>query len=139
VIRSDPFSWWTGGEVSRLTGQQQPLRLGEPDGVVAAGPDFMESVFKLNEGQVTAAPNHDHSLVYVVRLDSHQMPEDALRTAYLAEANAWPGLGTFMQGHAQVAMQDVLKEVEREAGIDWKRPKDIVEQQEESADETSDE
>jgi hypothetical protein len=138
VIRTDPFSWWTGGEVSRLTGQQQPLRLGEPDGVVAAGPDFMKSVFNLDDGQVAAAPNHDHSLVYVVRLDSHSMPEDALRTAYLAEANAWPGMGAFLRDRVGVATSKLVDDVERDADVKWERPKDNESQREE-ADEPADE
>jgi hypothetical protein len=85
VVRTDPFSWLTGGEVSRITGQQQPFRLSEPDGVVAAGPEFMQYVFDLDDGKAGATLNHDHSVAYVVRVADHQLsPEEpAWRT--------WPG------------------------------------------------
>ena len=43
VVRTDPFSELTGGDVSMVGGQiqQQPYRFSQPSEIVAAGPDFL--------------------------------------------------------------------------------------------------
>ncbi|MEX2091407.1 MAG: hypothetical protein WD971_01955, partial [Pirellulales bacterium] len=64
IAKTDPFAYLTIGTVSRDTQQVQSFRLSEPDGIVAAGPKFMEKVFNLKDGEVAAAPNHDNSIVY---------------------------------------------------------------------------
>ena len=72
IVKTDPFAFFTIGNVSRDTQQVQSFRLSEPDGIVAAGPEFMEKVFALKEGEVAAAPNHDHSIAYVAKIAEHQ-------------------------------------------------------------------
>ena len=37
-IHTDPFSFLTGGDVSFVTGQQQPFRLSQPTDIVAPVP-----------------------------------------------------------------------------------------------------
>jgi hypothetical protein len=132
VIRTDPFSRYTGGEVFFAGGsrQQQPFRLSEPSGIVAAGPDFMEKVFSLNEGEVGAILNHDHSIAYVVRVAEHQFPRDELRNAYLGEANNWPGIGIMMNDHMQLATQLLASDIFQSRGLKWERDPDQPEQDE---------
>lgn len=126
VVRTDPFSWLTGGEVSRITGQQQPLRLSEPEGVVAAGPEFMAAAFELEDGKVGAASNHDGSIAYVIRLADHQLSPEALRTAYLSEANTWPALPTMISARTQDASRRLMSDITSVANIKWERPHDEV-------------
>ena len=100
VVRTDPFSELTGGDIGVVNGQlqQQPYRLSQPDGIVSPGPEFMKQVFQLKDGEVTAALNNDHTIAYVIRMVEHQPPLAELRSAFLAEANNWPGLRSMMQG-----------------------------------------
>jgi hypothetical protein len=132
VVRTDPFSQYTGGDVAIVGGelQQQPFRLSEPDGIVAAGPAFLRRVFELNEGEVAAVLNHDHSIAYVIRLVEHQNSPDELRSAYLAEANTWPGLRLMIDSHARIAAASLVNDIVKDAGLEWKRPSDQVEQDE---------
>src|SRR5262249_45352666 len=111
VIHTDPFSFLTGGDVSFVTGQQQPLRLSQPTDIVAPGPEFMKRVFELKDGEVAVAFNHDHSIAYVVRLVEHQPGANELRTAYLTEADRWPGFASFDQMHMQEAGGSVIRDI----------------------------
>jgi hypothetical protein len=120
----------TGGEVSRVTGQTQPLRLSEPDGITAAGPEFMEYIFHLEDGKPGAVLNHDHSIAYVVRVAEHQLSPEGLRTAYMAEANTWPALGSTISGRMQAATRRMLADIASPANIKWERtPDEIAEEQ----------
>ena len=130
MVRTDPFSWLTGGEVSRITGEQQPLRLSEPEGIVAAGPEFMAYVFDLEDGKAGATLNHDHSIAYVVRVADHQLSPDALRTAYLAEANTWPALGSMIGARMRSASERLLGDVTSAADVKWQRPHDQISEEE---------
>jgi hypothetical protein len=126
VIRTDPFARLTAGDVTLVQGrpQQQPFRLSEPDGVVAAGPAFMDKVFALKDGEVGAVLNHDQSIAYVLRVAEHQLAPDELRNAYLSEANIWPGIGYMMNDHAQQAMHRLANDIRTTAGLEWERDPD---------------
>ncbi|MCC7475962.1 MAG: hypothetical protein IT425_11235 [Pirellulales bacterium] len=133
VVTTDPFAELTGGEISFVGGQFQPtpFRLSQPKVIEAAGPDFMKAVFELKEGGVAAVLNNDHSIAYVVRLVEHQPPHSELRSAYLAEANTWPGLTMMTQGHAEVNQQLLIGSVLKAAKLDWVRTPDRIENREE--------
>jgi len=126
VVKTDPFSWYTGGAISRISGQQEPFRLSEPEGVVAAGPEFMQAVFDLTEGEVGAALNNDHTIAYVVRVADRQSTPEELRQAYLAEANVWDGLNIMTRSHAQNSTLALLSGMLSEAQVVWKRTPDQV-------------
>jgi hypothetical protein len=135
VIRTDPFSWLTGGDIAFVAGgvQQQPLRMGEPDGIVAAGPAFMEAVYQLDEGRAAAVLNHDHSIAYVVRLLEHVASEDKLREDYLADTNYWPGWPGFRRatdGHSQEYVAALARHVLDKVGFEELRPLDPREAEE---------
>ncbi|HEX4412590.1 MAG TPA: hypothetical protein VH107_03110, partial [Lacipirellulaceae bacterium] len=101
VVRTDPFSELTGGDIGVVNGQleQSPFRLSQPEGLHAPDPDFMRKVFALKDGDVIALPSHDHTITYVVRVVEHQPALSELRTAYLGEANTWSGLNNMMRDH----------------------------------------
>ncbi|MEX0802558.1 MAG: hypothetical protein WD738_21165 [Pirellulales bacterium] len=135
ILRTDPFSHYTGGDVAFVNGQyqQEPFRLSEPDGVVAPGPDFLQRVSELKDGEIGAVLNHDHSVAYVVRIVEHQDSPDELRSAYLSEANSWPGLRIMTGTHARVAAAHLVNDIVTSAGLTWERPFDQPAQDEEEA------
>ena len=124
VVVTDPFSWLTYGEISPTTGVV-PFRLSDPKPVVAAGPDFMQAVSQLEEGNVGAALNHDHSIAYIVRVQQHLEDREALRRDFLEEmSNGWIGANTMARRHGQIAGTYLLNGLTEGADVDWKRPPD---------------
>ena len=134
AIKTDPFAFFTVGTVSRDTQQVQSFRLSEPDGIVAAGPEFMEKVFALKEGEVAAAPNHNDSVAYVVKIADHQNTQDELRQAFLGEDYNWYGVPAMARGHFQTALRVVISDMLKSADVEWERDPDEVIRQEETAD-----
>src|SRR5690606_29328503 len=110
--------------------QQQPFRRSQPDGIVAAGPDFLNRVFELETDEVAAIDNHDQSITYVVRLVEHQYSPEELHNAFLADANTWPGLQLMIRTRAQMAEQLLVADVLASADVSWERPADEIDQDE---------
>ena len=135
VVRTDPFSHYTGGDVSLIgtQRQQQPFRLSQPEGIVAAGPEFLDKVFELKQGEVGAIMNNDRSIAYVVRLAEHQESPEELHTAFLSEANLWPGARLMVNAHAREAATQLVNNLTTGANLKWERPPDQVERDEAEA------
>ncbi|HJQ79050.1 MAG TPA: hypothetical protein VJ828_03800 [Lacipirellulaceae bacterium] len=132
VVRTDPFAMYTGGEIAYATRTIEPFRLSEPDGIVAAGPAFMDKVFEMKVGDVAAVMNHDRSIAYVVRLVEHAMPPEELRTAYLAEAAIWPGRQIMETDRFLRTRELVATDVLESSGLKWERtPDELLEDEEE--------
>lgn len=125
VVRTDPFSFLTIGSVSPR-GQVTSFRLSEPDGIVAAGPAFMQEAFELEDGKVGAVLNHDHTIAYVVRPIEHQDSQEALREAFLSEANQWYGLSIMSNAHKQLAARVLISNLLASVGLDWQRTPDEI-------------
>ncbi len=138
VKKSDPFAFFTIGTVSRDTQQVQSFRLSEPDGIVAAGPEFMEKVFDLGDGEVAAAPNHDQSVVYVVRIAEHLNSAPELQQAFLAEDYNWYGVPAMARGHFITARNAVIADMFESSGVDWVRDPDQIIRQEDEPDAEAD-
>lgn len=81
-------------------------------------------------GEVMAMLNHDHTIAYVVRMVEHQMPVTELRTAYLGEANSWPGIDNMSRGHVQELWGSLQNDIVAGANLKWEREADKVEQSE---------
>ena len=130
VVRTDPFSELTGGDVGMVNGQfqPQPYRLSQPEGIVAPGPAFMTRVFELKDGEVGTALNHDHSIAYVIRMVEHQPPMAELRTNYLAEANSWTGLYNMTQGHVQEVWGNLINDLTAGQHLVWDKAPDTTTQ-----------
>lgn len=125
VFKTDPFAYLTVGSVSRQSQQVDSFRLSEPKEIVAAGPDFMETVFNLKEGEVAAAPNHDRSVAYVVRIARHENTLPELRQAFLSEADSWYGLFALSRGRSQSIVRDLIAATLQSEGVEWDRPADV--------------
>jgi hypothetical protein len=126
VVRTDPFSELTGGDVSFTGGQvqQTPYRFSQPSEIAAPGPDFMRKVFDLKDGQVAAIPNNDHSIAYVVRVVEHQPGLNELRNNYLAEAYSWYGENMMNQMHRQEVASNLENDIEARSNLKWDREPD---------------
>ena len=87
----------------------------------------MKEVFSLKDGQVGSALNHDHTIAYVIRIVEHQPPINELRTAYLGEANNWPGLMSETQRHAAELAQGLASDLTTGTNLKWEREADKIE------------
>lgn len=129
VVRTDPFAWLTIGNVSPRTGQVESFRLSQPDGIVAAGPQFMNVAFDLQGGEVAAALNHDRSIAYVLRLVEHQSSLEEMRRVFLSEADQWYGLARMTQDHVGIAYNDLVMDLLSSIDLRWERQPDQVVQE----------
>ena len=136
VFKTDPFAYLTVGSVSRESQQVDSFRLSEPKEIAAAGPEFMDKVFNLKEGEVAAAPNHDRSIAYVARIAEHQSTPAELRQAFLSEADSWYGLYALSRGRTQSIVRQVIEATLKSADVDWDRPADVPMREEAEPDET---
>lgn len=127
VFRTDPFSWLQMTFANRM--DYPMLRLGDPAPVEAAGPEFMEAVFNLAPGGVAAAPNHDRSVAYVVRLAEQLATEAELRQQFLQEWDRWYGAPRMQQQHLQTVFDELYEHLIGEDGLDWKRTPDRTEEE----------
>jgi hypothetical protein len=125
VERIDPFSFLTRGDVPDQFGQPR-FRFSQPDGIVAAGPQLLQRVFELKDGEVGAVLNHDHSIAYVIRVVQHQDSPETLRNAYLSEANSWDGLTAMTESHVNRARGSITADITGGDGVEWKRDPDKV-------------
>jgi hypothetical protein len=132
VTKTDPFAYLTIGEVSRDSRQVQSFRLSAPEGLVAAGPELMETIFTLNDQQVEAALNHPHTIAYVVRIVEHQDSEAELRQAFLSESDNWYGIPAMARDRAKIAVRVLMDDMLKSANVDWQRPPDITLREEEA-------
>jgi hypothetical protein len=127
VTTTDSFSWLTIGNISPTTNQVF-FRMSEPAGIVAAGPDFMREVFGLEENDVGAVLNHDHSIAYAVRIARRDETRDQLRQVFLAEADRWYGLPSMDAFHQRQAAQALVKDLFDSNNVDWLVPPDQQEE-----------
>ncbi len=122
VDESEMFSWLTPVPVSR-TGAWE-LRLDDPGTVQAAGPEFMETVFKLGPNEAAAAMNHDDTMAYVVRVAQRESSQAELRQDFLREWDRWPGLAGQERQYLTEAAQAIFLNLVGGEEPDWKRPPD---------------
>jgi hypothetical protein len=141
IVRTDPFSFLTVGSIFPQSQQVQSFRLSKPDGIVAAGPDFMEQVFSLQDGEVAGVANHDGSVAYAVKIAQHLDSSDELRQAFLMEDYNWYGTQLMARGHFRTALRAVVDDFNESADVEWERAHDqVIRQSEETeAGDTDDE
>jgi len=137
VIKTNPFAFFTVGSIIPETQQVRSFRLSEPDGIVAGGPEFMEVVFNLKDGAVGAAPNHNKSVAYVVKIADHQNTPAELQQAFLGEDFAWYGVPAMSRGHYETALRVLVSDMMKSAHVEWERdPDQLIQQTEEESEET---
>ncbi|MEX0938066.1 MAG: hypothetical protein WDZ59_09415 [Pirellulales bacterium] len=123
VIQTDPFSWLTMGALSP-TRPEITYRLNEIEGVEAAGPDFMQTVFGLDEGEFAVATNHPETVAYVVRLASHVTPIEQLHEDFLlGQRSAYQQERREMR---QQVLSSLLNEIHQEEHLEFARSLDSV-------------
>jgi hypothetical protein len=98
--------------------------MSQPEGIVAAGPEFMAKVFNLGKGDVGAVLNHNRSIAYIVKIAKHETSESELQRQYLAEADRWYGLQTMNRFHNQQTLRALLREVQSAKQVQWLQPPD---------------
>ncbi|TWT90597.1 periplasmic folding chaperone [Pseudobythopirellula maris] len=127
VVDTDPFSFLTFGNVSQTTGEAT-LRLSTPEPLVAAGPDLLEKVFDLGEGEIGAALNHDHSIAYVLRVSQRMEPLEQMRSSFLVEGDRWFGLPATIRSRYREARIALLTDLLENSGLEWNRDPDTFDE-----------
>ncbi|MEN1681035.1 MAG: hypothetical protein AAGJ46_15715 [Planctomycetota bacterium] len=121
VVETDPFSWRSTG----MFGARRRPTMSQPEKIVAAGPDFMKTVFELGPGELGAVLNHDHTVAYTVRVVQHMSSRAELRSDFLMVGETEHriyGLGSRYRGEVNAAINKLLfGDAEGDGMLDWKR------------------
>jgi hypothetical protein len=72
-------------------GLGNPPELGNVPELKNVGPEFLEAAFALDGEKSVAVLNFDHSVAYVIRLNSRQYTTEELKKLFLEEVTSWPG------------------------------------------------
>lgn len=120
VLESGPFSWLTHGAVSpRLFLQTPPPRISAVPHVEMAGEEFMETVFRMEPGQVGVAFNQPQTVAYVIRLKAFEPSQEVLWKMFLAERyEDYSSAAIFDQHKIRSAWMEQIK---RSIGFRWER------------------
>jgi len=123
VVVTDPFSWFTTGQVPP-TSRQIPVQMSTPEPIVAAGNEFMKTAFDLEAGKLGTALNHDKSIAYVIRVVQHMETPQELRSAFTGEGQLMHRLYGFEQAYRQQIGAALIRELLGKSDLDWKREPD---------------
>ncbi|QDT68335.1 periplasmic folding chaperone [Planctomycetes bacterium MalM25] len=126
VQETDTFSLLSLGRIAP-NARQVPLRLSQPEPLVAAGPELLEAAFGIEPGEVIAHLNHDHSIAYLLRIAQRIGTEDELRSNFIRDGDRWVGAGPLMQARAQNKISALLGDLLEGSGLDWTRLPDRTE------------
>lgn len=126
VQETDTFSLLSLGRIAP-TARQVPLRLSQPEPLVAAGPELLEAAFDIEPGEVIAQLNHDHSIAYLLRVAQRIGTEDELRSNFIRDGDRWVGAGPLMQARAQNKITALLGDLLDGSGLEWLRAPDRAE------------
>lgn len=114
-------------------GLGNPPELGDVPELKNVGPEFLEAAFALDGEKSVAVLNFDHSVAYVIRLNSRQYTAEELRKLFLEEVTSWPGYQDMREARRRTfeqAINDrILKDV---AGFKFD-PAWVAEQQKRAA------
>ncbi|HEX4132946.1 MAG TPA: hypothetical protein VHZ24_23135 [Pirellulales bacterium] len=89
VTETEPFSWLLTSSAGDFNASPTS-QIGEVQGVVDPGPDFMRAVFSLGVGDVGVAMNNPETVAYIVRLTSLEPAESVLRDTFFADKGGTP-------------------------------------------------
>jgi hypothetical protein len=119
VVKADPFTWMTVGNLPFDPGANQP-RLSDVHGVEAPGEEFMEAVFNSSPEQISVALNEPKTVAYVVQVDGFEPPREDLRQEFLVED--FRKYARLAMNEEQVQYFDWLRWLDRQAGVTWLKP-----------------
>ena len=131
VVETDPFSWLSGPAQIMPTAQRIPLRLTQPEPLIAAGNEFMEAVFDLEPGKIGAVLNHDNSIAYVIRVQHMESMAD-LRAEFLEMGEFLYRMYGFNQAHVREATDAVVRDLLNASDLEWKRTPDELQPQDDA-------
>lgn len=123
VVETDAFALLTIGPVAP-NARQVPLRLSQPEPLVAPGPELLERVFTLKAGEVAAALNHDHSIAYLLRIAEKIGVEDELRREFIRDGDRWVGGDALTQTRHNNKALALVGNLLEESGLEWERTPD---------------
>ncbi|NUQ62547.1 MAG: hypothetical protein HUU20_08665 [Pirellulales bacterium] len=118
VAEAGPFSWLTYGNIPPMYWLQsrQPPQISEVQGVHIPGPEFMQTVFALQPGEIGVAMNRPEAEVYLVRAVEFNPLPDVLWTLFLEDP-----LSRYMAAAAD--QRDLwgnwMEEIRESAGFQW--------------------
>ncbi len=120
VLEAGPFSWLTHGGISpRLFVQAPPPRISSIPQVELPGEEFMQTVFRMEPGQVEVAFNQPQTVAYVIRVKSFEPSDEVLWKMFLAEPYAdYSTAAVFDQQKIRRAWLEQLKQ---QIGFRWER------------------
>lgn len=118
VANTNSFTRVTPGDAA-MPGSMPTYKLSQPQGVENVGPAFMDKAFRLGDDQVGAAPNHDGSIAYVLRVADKVETDEVLRREFLATADSWPGRSVLHQGGMQQMNQFLMAQLRQELDVEF--------------------
>ncbi len=118
VVEPAAFARITPGDMSP-TSFMVNYRMSQPEGIEAAGPDFINKVFEAETGDVLAIENFDRSIAYIVRVKSHLKTPEKLRETFLTETDSWLGRYTMLQANRSAAQQRLFGDLFDAKNIEW--------------------
>lgn len=126
LIDTEFFSWLTMGSAPGYsTWQQPPVRISPIEEIDQPGPEFMQTVFGLAEGEAGVAMNFPKNYVYVVRLKSQNKSADVLQQNFLDEFEDRVVSQT-IQAAAQLDLNSLRRawfnEMDDEVDLVWVKP-----------------
>jgi hypothetical protein len=112
------FTWF-----SRSEGRfgSAPVR-SQPEGLSMPGDEFMRAVFALDPGGTAVAFNEPRTVCYAVRVEALEPAEEELRKRFLDPATDQRRLAALGEEEETRAYDRWIGELERERGLQWKRP-----------------
>lgn len=118
IVETSEFSWLTQGATPMSF---EPPSISMVFGIDSPGPEFMESVFALKDGNsASVAVNTPETVVYVVRITGENPDEETRREQFIV---AGVGMDAYymavMDGQQQLF--DWFKQLEEEYDVDWVR------------------
>lgn len=134
VLATPPFSWYTPTapstpQMGLFQQRNEPsIRLSSIPNVDKIGNKFMESVYKLDVGDVEVIPNFDLSTYYVVRL-MERIPTDeanklVMQYKFLSEGFSSQPNRDLASDHRSLAFTDWYQEFQQKYDIRWKRSRE---------------
>jgi len=120
VLEAGPFTWLTHGGISpRLFVQAPPPRISSIPQVELPGEEFMQTVFRMEPGQVEVAFNQPQTVAYVIRVKTFEPSDEVLWKMFLAEP--YSDYSTAAMLDQQKIRRAWLEQLKRQIGFRWER------------------
>jgi hypothetical protein len=117
--RTNTFSWFKPDLSGGFAGRQRPTEFSEVDHVEDVGPEFMEAVFSLTDGEVATAFNNPKTVCYVIRAVTITPPRSQLYETFALD----PFVGYEQYGLRDVRrlQSDAEQSLIAQSGLKWNR------------------